>query len=65
MSIFPSASESSEEPSIYLCGNSLGLQPRRTQVYLREELDKWAKVGVEGHFRGLSTSPPFLVTVNL
>ena len=38
--------------SLYFCGNSLGLLPRRTQTYLREELDKWATMGVEGHFRG-------------
>lgn len=39
----------SGEPMIYLCGNSLGLQPRRTAEYIREELEDWAKLGVEGH----------------
>ncbi len=34
---------------IYLCGNSLGLQPRLTQEYLEQELNDWAKHGVEGH----------------
>ncbi|WP_432412920.1 kynureninase [Rasiella sp. SM2506] len=34
---------------IYLCGNSLGLQPRLTQEYLQQELNDWAKHGVEGH----------------
>jgi kynureninase len=38
-------------PCVYLCGNSLGLQPRRTRAYVEEELDKWATYGVEGHFR--------------
>lgn len=38
--------------SIYLCGNSLGLQPKRTSRYMTEELDKWKAVGVEGHFQG-------------
>ncbi|KAG7268072.1 hypothetical protein CRUP_014933 [Coryphaenoides rupestris] len=28
---------------IYLAGNSLGLQPKRTKQYLDEELEKWAK----------------------
>ncbi len=34
---------------VYLCGNSLGLQPKNTQKYIQEELDDWAKLGVEGH----------------
>lgn len=34
----------------YFTGNSLGLQPKSTQVYIQEELDAWAKYGVEGHF---------------
>jgi len=48
---FPTIDESgTKKQSIYLCGNSLGLQPRRTRDYVGEELDKWAKHGVEGHF---------------
>lgn len=34
---------------LYFCGNSLGLQPKRTQKYIQEELDDWAQFGVEGH----------------
>lgn len=34
---------------VYLCGNSLGLQPKNTQKYIQEELEDWAKLGVEGH----------------
>lgn len=37
------------KPHIYLCGNSLGLQPKLTQSYIQQELDDWAKLGVEGH----------------
>ncbi len=37
-------------PHIYLCGNSLGLQPKRTRDYVTQELDDWAALGVEGHF---------------
>lgn len=37
------------KPLIYLCGNSLGLQPRLTQEYLQQELNDWGKYGVEGH----------------
>ncbi len=35
--------------SIYLCGNSLGLQPKKVKEYVNEELDDWAALGVEGH----------------
>jgi kynureninase len=38
------------EESVYFTGNSLGLQPKSTQAYLQQELDDWAKFGVEGHF---------------
>ncbi|NNC81958.1 MAG: kynureninase, partial [Flavobacteriales bacterium] len=36
---------------IYFTGNSLGLQPKGVKAYLEEELEDWAKHGVEGHFR--------------
>ncbi|MFN7013769.1 MAG: kynureninase, partial [Bacteroidia bacterium] len=35
---------------IYFTGNSLGLQPKSTAKYIQQELDDWAKYGVEGHF---------------
>lgn len=34
---------------IYLCGNSLGLQPLKTKDYIQQELNDWGKHGVEGH----------------
>ena len=34
---------------IYLCGNSLGLQPKATKAYINQELEDWANLGVEGH----------------
>ncbi len=37
------------EELIYLCGNSLGLQPKITSDYIKLVLDDWAKFGVEGH----------------
>jgi kynureninase len=37
---------------IYFLGNSLGLQPVRTQQYLQQVLNKWATYGVEGFFMG-------------
>ncbi|NXP33723.1 KYNU Kynureninase, partial [Leiothrix lutea] len=41
-----------EESCVYFVGNSLGLQPRKVKTYLDEELDKWARTGVHGHFNG-------------
>ncbi|WP_425486493.1 kynureninase [Chiayiivirga flava] len=38
--------------TLYLCGNSLGLQPRATRQLLVDELDYWGTLAVEGHFRG-------------
>ncbi len=35
---------------VYFTGNSLGLQPVTTQSYIQQELDDWARFGVEGHF---------------
>jgi kynureninase len=34
----------------YFTGNSLGLQPKKAEKYLLEELEAWRKFGVEGHF---------------
>lgn len=34
---------------IYMTGNSLGLQPKRTKEYINQELEDWANLGVEGH----------------
>ena len=41
----------------YFTGNSLGLQPKSTRDFINQELDDWAKWGVEGHFHG--TNPWF------
>lgn len=40
------------EHTVYLCGNSLGLQPKSTRQLVLEELEDWANLGVEGHFDG-------------
>jgi kynureninase len=36
--------------AIYLCGNSLGLQPKTVKSFYEQELNDWAQYGVEGHF---------------
>lgn len=37
--------------SIYLCGNSLGLQPKSVVQHIQQELDDWRKLGVDGHLQ--------------
>jgi kynureninase len=43
----------------YLCGNSLGLQPRATRAALLDELDAWAQFAVEAHFQGKHPWMPY------
>ncbi len=43
----------------YFCGNSLGLQPRGVRAALMQELDDWAALGVEAHFRGKQPWMPY------
>jgi kynureninase len=44
---------------VYFTGNSLGLQPKTTQGYIQQELDDWAKFGVEGHFLAKNPWMPY------
>lgn len=44
--------QQAHEPTIYFCGNSLGLQPTTVRSYIETELEDWQKLGVEGHFEG-------------
>ena len=45
--------------SIYLIGNSLGLQPKTVKQYINQELDDWARLGVEGHFHAKNPWLPY------
>lgn len=47
------------EPYIYMCGNSLGLQPKQTESYVQQELDDWKKWGVEGHVHARKPWMPY------
>lgn len=49
--------------SVYLCGNSLGLQPRGVRRVLDAELESWATQAVEGHFKGASPWLDYHATV--
>lgn len=44
---------------VYLCGNSLGLQPRDVRAALLDELDDWQRLAVEAHFRGKHPWMPY------
>ncbi len=44
---------------IYLCGHSLGLQPKSAATYVEQELKDWAQLGVEAHFRGKNPWMPY------
>ncbi len=39
-------------PAVYLCGNSLGLQPRGVQEVVDRELEDWRRLAVHGHLDG-------------
>jgi kynureninase len=41
-------------PTVYFCGNSLGLQSSAVKYLMDVELADWAKYGVEGHFQAKS-----------
>ncbi|MEL4456221.1 kynureninase [Lutimonas vermicola] len=43
---------SNGEEALYLCGNSLGLQPKSARDYIEAVLDDWRNLGVKGHFEG-------------
>jgi len=47
------------EECIYLCGHSLGLQPKTAASYIDQELQDWARLGVEGHFHAKHPWVPY------
>src|SRR5881296_456263 len=40
------------KPLIYFAGNSLGLMPKSARQVVDQELDDWAKLGVDAHLEG-------------
>lgn len=47
--IFP---QRNRQDIIYLCGNSLGLQPKSAQIYINEQLENWGNLAVDAWFDG-------------
>lgn len=47
------------DPVVYLCGNSLGLQPKQTEQFIKEELESWRRLGVDGHTDGAHPWLPY------
>ena len=47
------------KPYVYLCGNSLGLQPKSTHKAIEQELKDWENYGVEGHFHAKNPWMPY------
>jgi kynureninase len=47
--LFP---QQNNKPFIYLCGNSLGLQPKVAKEVLNVQLNNWQNLAVEGWFEG-------------
>lgn len=47
------------DASIYLCGNSLGLQPKATESHIAEVLEDWKTLGVDGHFHSKKPWVPY------
>ena len=43
--------DESGNPFVYLCGNSLGLQPDTAEQYVQDELNAWKKLGVGAHLK--------------
>lgn len=44
---------------LYLCGNSLGLQPKTVRHYVEQELQDWQQLGVRGHEHGRNPWIPY------
>lgn len=47
------------DDGIYLCGNSLGLQPKSIRTHLEQELKDWENLAVEGHFHAKRPWMPY------
>jgi kynureninase len=44
---------------VYLCGHSLGLQPKSASAYVEQELEDWKRFAVDAHFRARNPWLPY------
>jgi kynureninase len=51
--------KATDSDGVYLCGHSLGLQPKTAAAYVEQELKEWAELGVEGHFHAKNPWMPY------
>lgn len=58
-SLFHVPEQKDGNDAIYLCGHSLGLQPKSVKQYVEQELADWARLGVEGHFHAKHPWMPY------
>ncbi|XP_022687739.1 uncharacterized protein LOC111259783 isoform X1 [Varroa jacobsoni] len=52
MKDLPCTASKTDEDSIYLCGHSLGLMPKKTRNNINKVLDCWGQMGAEHHYNG-------------
>ncbi|RIL10608.1 MAG: kynureninase [Proteobacteria bacterium] len=50
---------SGDSACTYLCGNSLGLQPKKAREFVLQELSDWERLAVEGHFHSKNPWLPY------
>jgi kynureninase len=55
----PPAPRRGGSESIYLTGNSLGLQPKATRDLVNQELEDWARLAVDAHLQGRNPWLPY------
>jgi kynureninase len=48
---------------VYLCGHSLGLQPKSVNSYVEQELEDWKRFAVDAHFQARNPWMPYHETL--
>jgi len=58
---FPQLPEGND--CVYLCGHSLGLQPKSVGVFVEQELEDWKRFAVDAHFQARNPWLPYHETL--
>ena len=53
------AEKATDEPAVYMTGNSLGLMPKAAKAAVEQELEDWAMLAVEAHLHGRDPWLPY------